>query len=317
MPALSEYFGLSETERKTAARAAKLCKADLVTHMVIEMTSLQGIMGRYYARHSGESEEVAQAIYEYYLPRFTGDSLPTNKVGLILGIADRLDSLAGLFAAGLAPTGTKDPFAQRRAALGLVQSLAGADLDFDLAEGIALASQNLPIPSDEKIRQACLEFIVGRLKNNLTDQGFRYDVVDAVLAEQNTNPAGVMRAVKELSDWLTRANWSAVLQAYSRCVRITRDQKTIFPINEEAFEEPSEKELYEAIGRIEKAPRASGSVEDLMEAFVPVIPVINRFFESVLVMDEDPTVRANRLGLLQRVAGLAKGVADFSLLEGF
>ncbi len=317
MPALSEYFSLSEAERKTAARAAKLCKADLVTHMVIEMTSLQGVMGRYYALHSGESEEVAQAIYEHYLPRFTGDTLPSGKVGLVLGIADRLDSLAGLFAAGLAPTGTKDPFAQRRAALGLVQSLAGANLDFDLAEGIALASQNLPIASDEKTRQACLEFIVGRLKNNLTDQGYRYDVVDAVLAEQNSNPAGVMRAVKELSDWLTRANWSSVLQAYARCVRITRDQKSLFPINPEAFEEPSEKELYDAIERIEKTPRAAGSVEELMEAFVPAIPAINKFFDAVLVMAEDATVRANRLGLLQRVAGLAKGVADFSLLEGF
>ncbi len=317
IPALCEYFGLSDDERKTAARAAKLCKADLVTHMVVEMTSLQGIMGRYYALHSGESKEVAEAIYEYYLPRFTGDALPASKVGLILGIADRLDTLAGLFAAGLAPTGTKDPFAQRRAALGLVQSLAGANLDFDLAEGLALASQNLPIPSDEKIRNACLDFIVGRLKNSLTDQGYRYDVVDAVLAEQHINPAGVMRAVKELSDWLTRANWTTALQAYARCVRITRDQKTLFPINVEAFREPSEKALYEEIERIEKAPRASGSVEELMEAFVPAIPVINRFFDSVLVMDEDPTVRANRLGLLQRVAGLTKGVADFSYLEGF
>ncbi len=317
MPALSEYFGLSEAERKTAARAAKLSKADLVTHMVVEMTSLQGVMGRYYALHSGETKEVAQAIYEHYLPRSTGDTLPASKVGMVLGIADRLDTLAGLFAAGLAPTGTKDPFAQRRAALGLVQSLSGANVDFDLAEGIALASQNLPIPSDEKIRQACLEFIVGRLKNSLTDQGYRYDVVDAVLAEQNTNPAGVMRAVKELSDWMTRANWSTVLQAYARCVRITRDQKSLFPINVEAFEEPTEKALYEAIERIEKTPRAAGSVEDLMQAFVPAIPAINNFFDAVLVMAEDTTVRANRLGLLQRVAGLAKGVADFSFLEGF
>lgn len=317
MPALSHYFNLSDAEMKTALRAAKLCKADLVTHMVIEMTSLQGIMGRYYARYSGETEEVAQSIYDHYLPRFTGDALPSNKVGLIIGLADRLDSLAGLFAAGLAPTGTKDPFAQRRAALGLVQSLAGYDLDFDLAEGLALASQNLPIPSDDKIRQSCLEFIVGRLKNSLTDQGYRYDVVDAILAEQQLNPAGVLRAVKELSDWLTRANWSSILQAYARCVRITRDQKGIYPIQPSAFEEPSEKDLFAAIEKIEQTTRRSSSIEDLMQAFMPIIPVINRFFESVLVMNENPTVRANRLGLLQKLAGLAKGVADFSQLEGF
>ena len=317
IPALSQYFGLNESEKKTALRAASLCKADLVTHMVIEMTSLQGVMGRYYARHSGEPEEVAQAIYDHYLPRSTSDALPSNKVGLIIGLADRLDSLAGLFAAGLAPTGTKDPFAQRRAALGLVQSLAGFDLDFDLAEGLALASQNLPIPSDEKIRQSCLEFIVGRLKNSLTDQGFKYDIVDAVLAEQQLNPAGVMRAVKDLSDWVTRSNWPAVLAAYARCVRITRDQKVVYPIQTQAFEEPAEKELFAALERVEKAPRKDGSVSDFMDTFVPIIPSINHFFESVLVMTEDQTIRANRLGLLQRVAALAKGVVDFSFLEGF
>jgi glycyl-tRNA synthetase len=317
MPALCEYFKLSEAETKTAQRAAKLCKADLVTHMVVEMTSLQGIMGKYYALHSGESQEVAQAIFDHYLPRFTGDALPSNKVGMVIGLADRLDSLAGLFAAGLAPTGTKDPFAQRRAALGLVQTLAGFDLDFDLAEGIALASQNLPITSDDKTRQACLEFIEGRLKNSLTDAGYRYDVVDAILAEQAINPAGAVRAVKELSDWVTRANWSSVLQTYSRCVRITRDQKVTYPINVEAFEEDSERDLYAALQQIEKSRRLDGSVEDLMQAFLPAMPVINRFFDSVLVMAEEQTIRANRLGLLQKVSALAKGVADFSVLEGF
>jgi glycyl-tRNA synthetase len=317
MPALCEYFKLSEGETKTAQRAAKLCKADLVTHMVVEMTSLQGIMGKYYALHSGEKQEVAQAIFDHYLPRFTGDALPSNKVGMVIGLADRLDSLAGLFAAGLAPTGTKDPFAQRRAALGLVQTLAGFDVDFDLAEGIALASQNLPITADDKTRQACLEFIEGRLKNSLTDAGYRYDVVDAILAEQAINPASAVRAVKELSDWVTRANWSSVLQTYSRCVRITRDQKVTYPINVEAFEEDSERDLYAALQQIEKSKRRDGSVEDLMQAFLPVMPVINRFFDSVLVMAEEQTVRANRLGLLQKVSALAKGVADFSVLEGF
>jgi glycyl-tRNA synthetase len=317
VPALCSYFKLSEDEKKTALRAAKLCKADLVTHMVIEMTSLQGVMGKYYALHSGESEVVAQAIYEHYLPRFTGDALPASKVGLVISLADRLDSLAGLFAAGLAPSGTKDPFAQRRAALGLVQLLQGFNLDFDLAEGLSLAGQNLPIAADEKSRQACLDFIVGRLKNNLTDQGFKFDVVDAILAEQGSNPAGVLRAVKELSDWTTRANWLQVLQAYSRCVRITRDQKVEYPIDPKAFQEPSEEKLFAALEALDKSPRRSGSVEDLLAAFVNLVPAINAFFDSVLVMDEDQAVRANRLGLLQRVARLAKGTADFSVLEGF
>jgi glycyl-tRNA synthetase len=158
---------------------------------------------------------------------------------------------------------------------------------------------------------------VGRLKNSLTDAGYRYDVVDAILGEQQINPAGAVRAVKELSDWMTRANWGTILQTYSRCVRITRDQKVVYPIQTEAFEEESEKELYAAIQQFDAVSRRDGSVEDWMQAFLPVMPAINHFFDAVLVMAEDQTVRANRLGLLQKVAGLTRGVADFSMLEGF
>jgi len=274
-------------------------------------------MGRYYAKFSGESDEVAQAIYDHYLPRFTGDEVPSSKVGLIIGIADRLDSLAGLFAAGLAPTGTRDPFAQRRTALGLVQSLAAFDLDFDLTEGIALASAQLPIPTDSTIQQNCLDFIVGRLRNSLTEQGYRYDVVDAVLAEQQSNPAGVVRAVRELSAWVARPDWTTILPAYSRCVRITRDQKTLYTVDPMAFRESAEKELYSVVLDLESVARQPGAVDELLSAFEPIIPTINRFFDTVLVMDEDPKVRANRLGLLQHISALTRGVADFSKLEGF
>jgi glycyl-tRNA synthetase len=300
-----------------ALRAAQLCKADLVTHMVVEMTSLQGVMGRYYAKFSGENEAVANAIYDHYLPRFMGDKVPSSKVGLAVGLADRLDSLAGLFAAGLAPTGTKDPFAQRRTALGLVQLLSNFDLDFDLKAGLALAAKNIPIPVTEESLKASFEFIVGRLKNSLTDQGLRYDVVDAVLAEQQTNPAGVIRAVRELSGWVSKADWSNILSAYARCVRITRDQKTIFKVDPASFEEPSEEALFKEIERVEKIQRRPGSVDDLMKAFIPMIPAVNEFFDKVLVMAENDKVKANRLGLLQRIAALAKGTADLSTLEGF
>ncbi len=314
---LSPQLGLTAAEQKTAMRAAELCKADLVTHMVVEMTSLQGVMGRYYARHSGETEEVAQALYDHYLPRFMADANPSTKVGLVIGIADRLDSLAGLFAAGLAPTGTKDPFAQRRTALGLVQILSAFDLDFDLKDGLTLATKFLPFQASEESQKASLEFIVGRLKNSLTDQGFKYDVVDAILGEQHTNPAGVIREVKALSEWIAKPEWSTILPAYARCVRITRDQKTLYSVDPVYFEEPSESELFQAIERVEKMDRRQGSVDVLFNAFVPMIPLVNKFFEEVLVMAENEKVRANRLGMLQRIAALASGIADFSVLEGF
>lgn len=316
---LIPIFGLPDEEAQTARRAAHLCKADLATNMVIEMTALQGVMGRFYALRSGESEAVAQAIYEHYLPRSTGDALPGSQAGFVVGVADRLDSLAGLFAAGLAPTGTKDPFAQRRAALGLVQSLALRNVDFDLREGLRLAAEGLPLPASPETLAACLDFIVGRLRSYLLEgeEHYRYDIVDAVLAEQSANPAGVLRSVRDLSNWVLRSDWSSILPAYARCVRITRDQREQFSVQPTAFQDPSEEGLYRALREAAGAQRQAGSVEEFFAVFVPLIPLINRFFEAVLVMAEDPAVRANRLGLLQGVAKLASGVADFSKLEGF
>lgn len=316
--ALLPALGMTAEEAATARRAARLAKADLATHMVIEMTSLQGVMGRYYARQSGESEAVAQAIYEHYLPRFTGDACPQGKAGLAVGLADRLDSLVGLFAAGLAPSGTKDPFALRRAALGLVQSLMAWDLDFDLRQGLARAAAGLPIPVGDEVQQACLDFIGGRLRSLLIEQeGYRYDVVDSVLTAQGHNPAGVLRAVKELTAWVNRADWNTLLPAFARCVRITRDQTERHPVNRELLSDPAEKELLAAVETIEAAPRRPGSVADFWEQFKPFIPVVNRFFDAVLVMADDPAVRHNRLGLLQRLAALMAGAADLSKLEGF
>ncbi len=310
-------LGLSEAEAAVARRAAALCKADLVTRMVVEMTSLQGIMGAYYARKSGEPEEVSLAIQEHYLPRSVNDAVPTGKPGLLIGLADRLDTLAGLFTAGLAPSGTRDPFAQRRAALGLVQALIQSDLSFDLPKALELAAGGLPIPAFPESQDACLEFITGRLRGLLMDQGFRYDVVDAILAEQAGNPASASRAVKSLAAWTARPDWSTILPAYARCVRITRDLDQVFEVEPGLLREPAEQELLAGLEAAEKAPRQPGSVEDFLNAFLPLIPAVNRFFDAVLVMDEDLDLRQSRLGLLQRLSALARGAADLSLLEGF
>ncbi|HVN54685.1 MAG TPA: glycine--tRNA ligase subunit beta [Anaerolineaceae bacterium] len=314
---LIPIFKLNEADAGVARRAAWLCKADLATKMVVEMTSLQGIMGAYYASQSGESEEVAQAIFEHYLPRFAGDANPASKAGLLVGVADRLDTLAGLFAAGLAPTGTKDPYAQRRAALSLVQELIGWDVDFDLRGGLQMAAEKLPIPASEQMLAACLDFIVGRMRTMFLDQGLRYDVVDAVLAAQGANPAGAGRGVKELSLWVRRPDWGSILPAYARCVRITRDQKERFAVNPSVLVDPAETILYQALVTAEACPRRPGSVDDFLNAFLPMIPAINLFFDAVMVMDEDAVLRANRLGLLQRIVALANGAADLSQLEGF
>jgi glycyl-tRNA synthetase len=308
---LASTIGLNDVERQTALRAAHLAKADLATQMVVEMTSLQGIMGREYAMRAGEKEAVAIAIGEQYQP------VPQTGPGIVVALADRLDSLVGLFAAGLAPTGAKDPFGLRRAAIGVVQPLIEHDKDFDLRASVVKAAEVQPVPIPDEIQAQVLGFIAGRLSVLLKDAGFRYDVVDAVLAAQADNPASAARAVKQLQKWVEREDWKTILPGFARCVRITRDRHEHYDVKPKAFVETEEKKLFAALQAAEKKPRAAGSVDDFLNAFLPMLPAVNIFFDKVLVMAEDRKLRENRLGLLQRIVGLADGAADMSKLEGF
>ena len=308
---------LASDEAKLAYRAAELCKADLATNMVVEMTALQGFMGSYYAEKSGEPDEVARAIYEHYLPRYANDANPTTRPGLVVGLADRLDTLMGLFTVGLAPTGAKDPYAQRRAALGLVQNLIAWELDFDLASGLNFAADYLPVKVSDESKTACLKFIVERMRHLFLEQGFCFDVVDAVLAAQGKLPFRASNAIKELSDWVQRLDWSTILPAYSRCVRITRPIEESYAVSTRFLVEDAERDLYAALETAELTPRAPGSINDFLNAFTPLIPAINHFFDEVLVMTDDAQLRENRLGVLQRISRLAEGAADLSKLEGF
>ena len=162
-----------------------------------------------------------------------------------------------------------------------------------------------------------MQFIIERLRNLLLEQAFRYDVVDAVLTAQGGNPAHAVRAVKALSAWVSRPDWNTILPAYARCVRITRDLKERCPVRAEVLVEQEEKTLLSALETAEKTPRRPASVDDFLNAFVPMIPAIDRFFDAVLVMTEEQRLRENRLGLLQSIVALAAGVADMSKLEGF
>lgn len=321
---LARRLGLDDAETVTALRAAHLAKADLATQMVVEMTSLQGIMGAEYALRSGETPEVAQAIREHYQPASASDALPASKAGLVVGLADRLDSLAGLFAAGLAPSGSADPFGLRRAALGVTLLLTGRAVSLDLRPVLETALESLPesarsarpaAEARQKLVDDLLGFIAGRLRGQLLEAGYRYDVVDAVLAEQAHNPYPALLGVQQLAAWVKRPGWPPILAAYARCVRITRDQAAGQSLQPEALVEPAETALYAAYRAAASRPVAS--VDEFFAALLPMIPAITRFFEEVLVMAEVPEVRANRLALLQGIAGMARGLADFSKLEGF
>jgi len=314
---LAPLLDLSGSDLSITRRAAELCKADLATQMVVEMTSLQGVMGYYYAKNSGEDEPTALAIREHYLPASADDQAPKTKAGLVVGLADKLDSLAGLFAAGLAPTGSKDPFAQRRAALGLVGNLISWDQDLDLAKALDKAISELPIKMDADTRAACLLFISDRLHNYLRDQGYAHDVVDAVVAAQGQNPAGTFRAVKILTKRIKGKDWEKTLDSFARCVRITRDLEKTYPVDGKLFKEKAEITLFEAVKKANKEKLSGGDLDGFFGLFDPLIPLITDFFDTVLVMDEDLALRENRLGLLQIIAGFAEDILDLTRLEGF
>ena len=314
---IGEMLNLSPDEAATAARAVHLAKADLVTQMVVELTSLQGIMGEHYALVGGEPLAVAMAVREHYLPRFAGDDLAQTVPGVAVGLADRLDSLVGLFAVGLKPTGAADPFGLRRAVLGVVQTLLGREIRFDLHAGLRTAAGLLPVPASEESLSGTLDFIVGRLRVLLREAGHRYDVVDAVLAERGHDPCLAAQTVTDLGAWVARNDWMDLLNAYARCVRIVRDQPQVYDLNPSAFTEDATRALHVAYEQVAAQVGPESSPSELFTAFQPIIPTINRFFDDVLVMTEDPTLRQNRLALLQRIAGLTAGIADLQVLERF
>jgi len=313
-PWLGKRFGLDEEEIALLDRTAYLCKADLATSLVIEMTSLQGTMGREYARISGEKPRVATAIAEHYMPRSAGDSVPSGVLATVLAIADRVDSLAGLFTVGMAPTGSADPYGLRRAAAGVVQILLEKQIDLPLEEVVAKALDLLPVTAADGVLDRVMGFITGRLEGALRDMGLAYDVVAAALAERGDNPLLALRVAQQLSTWIARDDWSLLLDNYARCVRITRDRPS-FDLVPDALVEDEEKTLYEALLQAEAV--GASDVDALLTAFAPMITAIQSFFDKVLVMAKDEGLRAARLALLQRVAGLAVGIADLSQLEGF
>ena len=317
-PRIAAMLNATPDEIAAATRAAELSKSDLVTSMVVEMTSLQGVMGEIYARKSGESEAVAQAIREQYLPRSAGDAAPESLPGLALALADKLDSLAGLFAVGAIPTGSADPFGLRRAALGIVNNLIETEIDFSVREGLAAAAALQPVEVSADSLAETERFIPRRLQGVLREMGYPHDVVEAVLAERGDNPYAAKRACDALTELVQQPWWEQAFTAYARCARIVRNVEEEFDLNPDAYLELVEQPLHDAYAVAAAAlDEADEPAAVLGEQLRMLQGPINDFFDNVLVNAEDETLRQARLALVQQIAALPAGVADLSKLQGF
>jgi len=317
-PQIAAMLDADDAAGEAVIRAAALSKSDLVTSMVVEMTSLQGIIGEIYALKSGETFDVATAIREHYLPRFSGDAVPETIPGLALSLADKFDSLVGLFAAGAIPSGSADPFGLRRAALGIVNALIATETDFSIVAGLAAAAALQPIDvSDETLAEAAT-FITRRLQGVLLDAGYAHDVVEAVLAARGDNPSAALRAAVAVSALVAQPGWDETFTAYARTARIVRNLDEIYKLNPDVYTEDVEQALHDAAATAVATLEASDEPGDVLgEQLVALQQPINDFFDGVMVNAEDEDVKQARLALVQRIAALPDGVADLSKLQGF
>ena len=315
--ALSADAQLSAADAADAKRAARLCKADLVTNAVIEFTSVQGVMGSYYAAASGETPQVAQAIGQHYQPRFAGDALPDTTVGKLVALADKLDTICGLFAVGQGPTGSSDPFALRRSAIGIVNMLE-AGLPISLAAAIdeslaSFAAQGVAFDA-AAVRAEVVDFFVTRTKVMLRDAGVNADTIDAVLAAGVEEPAVISQRAHALED--ARANdaetFDNLATAYARANNL-RKPELGEDVDDALLTDP-ERALAGAVATAEQAVAAALESDDFAAALSQLAALrapIDGFFADVMVMDEDAALRDNRLRLLNRFVAVFANVADF------
>ena len=311
---IADMLGVSAEDRSNAIRAAQLSKADLVTGMVTEFTELQGVMGREYALLDGEPEAVAIAIDEHYMPRFAGDAQPGSAAGRILSLADKIDNLVATFSRGLIPTGSQDPFALRRQALGIVNMLNEAHQSLSIGEIVDSAMDLLGINDDaarEKMQSDIAEFMTLRIKNVLAND-VRYDVLDAVL-EDVDDPYSVTLRAHAVENFLQTPDAVRIVQSFVRAGNIAKKSMAM-SIDEKLLQEEAEVVLCKAFNAIKVVASELIAKRDFggaLEALRKLAQPIDAFFDSVMVMAEDERIRANRLGMLKSIDELIKGVADF------
>ncbi|MET4000609.1 glycine--tRNA ligase subunit beta [Marinobacterium sp. MBR-109] len=303
-----------------AQRAASLSKCDLMTDMVFEFTELQGLMGYHYALHDGEAEEVAQALDEQYMPRFAGDSLPSTRTGIALAIADRLDTLTGLFGINQPPTGSKDPFALRRAALGVLRIIVEHKLDIDLHELLSIAvAQHKDLPAADGLVDRVLDFMLDRFRAWYDDRGISAETFLSVHALRPTSPLDFDRRIDAVNHFRNLPEAAALASANKRVSNILAKQggDISTDTNSALLHEKAERDLCEQLDAIEREITPlfeRGEYRNALERLAQLRQSVDSFFDQVMVMADDEALKLNRLALLARLRRLFLGVADISLL---
>jgi len=306
--------------RETVERTSRLCKADLVTGMVGEFPKLQGIVGREYARLSGEKAEVAEAIYEHYLPGFAGDRLPSNPVGNIVSIADKMDTIVGCFGVGLVPTGTADPFGLRRQALGIIRIILEKKYSLSLLQLIGESERQLKEKMDrpsEDVKKEVLDFFRVRYQNLLLDKGYPFDVIEAVISTSFDELVDVQHRIDALRGAREWKEFESIVIGFKRAMNILKGAPYKKEINPSLFSEDAEKNLYQSFLKTKEKIDHRLNKRDYESSLLEMTQMkkpIDEFFDKVMVMVEDEAIRNNRLALLDEIGQLFLRIADFSKL---
>ena len=313
-----EECGLHEDAAVVLERATELAKTDLTTGMVTEFTELQGVMGKEYALLDGESSEVAEAIFEQYLPRFAGDVLPQTEAGKVLSIIDKVDNIVATFSRGLIPTGSQDPYALRRQTIGILNILLGSEWNISLRPIFKASMELLNVAADkqEELLNQVEEFFTLRLKNIFLDREVPHHVIDLLLSNNELSVSDAEGLVNALLANRIDENVELV-QAYTRMYNLVKDVEYT-GVNSDLLEEDAEKELFEAASKASEASSAAweaGDYDAVVAVPATLVPAINKFFEDVMVMDKDEAIKANRLQLVRLAYSVMAIIGDISSLK--
>ena len=312
----SHISGLVGFDKKMAARAGLLSKSDLLSEMVGEFADLQGVMGGYYAHNDGEPSEVSIAIREHYQPRFSGDDLPSTEEGIVVSLADKIDTLTGIYGIGQGPTGSKDPYALRRTALGMLRILLEGKIELDLK---SLIDFSLNLHLEEVDRGSAVDiytFMMDRLKAYYKDANIDSNIYEAVLAVSPNSPLDFHHRVDALNEFIKSKNSKSLIESNKRIANILKDSDEKQEVlNEEILIEDSEKALFNAAESLSKELTGGNNYKEIMKSLIEIKDLIDSFFDNVMVNVEDEKVKSSRLALIRRVRHLFLSVADISYLS--